>query len=202
MTECLDELANSNTKIAVAISRHHIHTSNIFCLPKSEAIRTNFVALKLRKNRVDHVKWNDLIQRLLEGGFMAKWARDAITTSMNDDRTDSVEGVNLMGFQLFYLAFLGIGCVLGLIAFVFEHIVHYKLKQVNCHRFWTVADMVIDGRRHFWIFNRRRLPTPNRVRFNAKTQIFYVYQWMDWIDSFTSTNDAPWFSTVCVQKLS
>lgn len=152
----MNELQKS-VKIAVAISRQYFRTKsdnrNAHRLRIPSNIRSNLVVLKMHETSLQHTDWNGLIQRFSEAGLITKWARSLAGSKGRFDDIQSEEGV------INSKHFIGLGCCLwfgltsGAIAAIPEQIIHYKMIQRNHHCYWVVADMLIDGRRHMFIFN-------------------------------------------------
>lgn len=152
----MDELEKSSN-IAVAISRKHLfahfYNKKVYCFTAN--IRCDLVTMKLRKTSVHHIEWNGLIQRLSEFGLIAKWARSTNGSARKSNDVESYAGI--ITFMHFNGVILFVFCafILAAIIAILEQIIHCKVKQVNHHRYWDMADMLIDSRRHMLIFNGR-----------------------------------------------
>lgn len=148
----MDVLEKSD-KVAVAISRHYVRaTRNAFCFPAN--IRNDLVVLKMRETNIQHTEWNGLIQRIFEAGLVAKWSH---TARKSNELMNSDEGLITINHYVGMLVFVSICWILAILIAILERAIHHKVKQENHHRYWSVADMVIDGRRHMFIFNRYRV---------------------------------------------
>jgi hypothetical protein len=78
------------------------------------------ISIGLDKNSPLKKKVNELIQYLIEGGFIDKWYRDAISSFDESVETPPIEA--LMDVKKFYgaLVALGVGIFLSIIAFISE----------------------------------------------------------------------------------
>lgn len=156
--------------VAVAISRYYVRASQFgpssYCFRKSTNIRSDLVVLKMRETGIQHDEWSKMILRLSEAGLVAKWARIDGAPLKSLIEMDPDAGLITMEQ---YVGILGVFvAVYTLICFVaaFEHIVHYKMKQVGHHRFWNLADMAIDGQRRVFLFNRHIAARRRMFLFN------------------------------------
>lgn len=146
--------------LAVAVSRLNaraiISDHAVFCFSRSNNIRNYSVSLFARENRVHIREWNELIQQAIEGGLIDLWSGER----RNKSRRDSYVAFRPLKIHHLYGFFL-IGLFLWIAAvssFILELIIHRKLKCNNPHRFWKLADWLIDGRRHMMKLNRTKNP--------------------------------------------
>lgn len=152
------ELETSD-KIAVAVSRHYIRANSydsnakVHCFPNSANIRSDLVVLKMHERSVHHAQWNGLIQYVAESGIIGKWLRSSASlTRKSNESASTGEGIITIGIICFWFG----GLVIATIVAIIEQIIHYKVKQPNHHRYWAIADMLIDGRRYMYFFNGNR----------------------------------------------
>lgn len=127
-------------------ARATISSQEMFCFEKSNNIRNSSMTLLLRESRLKMDEWNTLILRTIEAGLMGKWSSDCDRRSEIDQQVARTP----MSLKHFYGAatMSSLFLSLAIIAFILEHVVHRKLQDENCHRFWRTIDWIIDGKRH------------------------------------------------------
>lgn len=156
MSDCTRGLENSD-RIALAISQNYFRVKsdnrNAHCLRSPANVRSDLVVLKMHETSVQHTEWNKLIQRFSEAGLITKWARFPPGSTGGSGEIQYKEGVISSTHFIGIACFLCVGLTLAAIAAILEQIIHFKVKQRNHHRYWDVADMFVDGRRHMFIFN-------------------------------------------------
>lgn len=157
MGECMEKLEQSDDT-AVAISRYYIRDSlyrrSAYCFRDSANIRSNLVMLKMRETGIRHGEWNRMIQRISEAGLIAKWSRIVGTSTKNSNEMDLGAGLMKMEHLIGILGCFVACWILAFFVAFLEYIIDYKMKRPNHHRLWNLADMLIDGRRHLFTFNR------------------------------------------------
>lgn len=179
MDECMAKLRKTD-KFAVAVSRNYLHAKpfdkNIYCFQKPMNIRSDLVTLKMRITSVDLVEWNKRIQRIAESGLLAKWARSTTGATKRSNEIEMQEDGYLNVEHFFgLLCFSSFGYILAITIAILEHIIYYKLKQPNHHRYWNVAGRVIDGRRYMFFIKRNN---SRNHRDNGTTR--NRNRWMAW----------------------
>lgn len=145
---------------AVAVSSHYSRVNfdvrKVYCFEDPPKIRSNSVLLKMRDTGLNRTEWNNLIQRIFESGLITKWANSAIASAKTCKGNDPTkEGIVTSDQSMGMFVFMACGYILAAIAAILEQIIHYKVKQENHHRYWDLADKLIDARRHMFIFNAR-----------------------------------------------
>lgn len=146
---CINQLERFGD-VAVAVSRQHVFATiserNTFCFSRANNIRNYYPALLMREDQVKTQQWDRKIQQTIEGGLIGKWLFDL----KNKTKIDPDIVIRPMGMHHFYGTF--VTCSLlsfgGFLTFILEIIVHHKLKDVNCYRFWRTIDWMIDSHRH------------------------------------------------------
>lgn len=91
------------------------------------------------------LQFNDLLSKLIEGGFVSKLDQDyryARRPSVIEHDKAGFDGVFLLlAFMLLFDIIIGI----------VEQIVHWQCHRHNAHRNWKLISELIDGRRHYLI---------------------------------------------------
>lgn len=157
INECMSELRRSD-QVAVAVSRYHaratLYDRYAYCFRSAANIRNNLVVLKMNETSIHPAEWNGLIRRVSEAGLVAKWSRLPVAPASNSMLMSSDAGFITTEHYIGCLTFVAIGWFLAILLAILEQIIHYKVKHLNRHRYWDVADMLIDGQRHMFIFNQ------------------------------------------------
>lgn len=85
----------------------------------------------------------------VEGGLIVKWTRDIEWNSR--DRSYAMSGPKVLTLEHILPAFVvySLFASFAIGAFIAEHVVHYHIRRASVHRFWLVADGLIDGQRHY-----------------------------------------------------
>lgn len=151
---CLQQLESSE-QLAVAASRLHVHyvmsPVKIFCFEKTKNILNFSISIQINKNLPSSliVNINNLIQRIVEAGFVSKWKAEFYTKKKNGlNPVKNLSLGQLMGAFLIIVIIEGLACVAAII----EHIIYYKANAPNAHRYWKCASHAVDGQRHLFIF--------------------------------------------------
>lgn len=158
---CSDEhacLANvmDNTQLAVIMSHQHAMNSfstssrSIYCFKADQHICSYPTAFAMKVNSPLIGRVNDAIQRLVEGGLIAKWLMDS---QMRHDTTDG-RGIRRHQLTIEHLfAALTLWSVFFMFAvgaFIAELIVHRCVRRPNCGRFWQCVHLLINDDRLFF----------------------------------------------------
>lgn len=156
----MNGLENSD-KIAVAVSRYYsrakLYDRKVNCFKSPYNLRSYLVMLKMRDGSVRHTEWNRLIQRFSEAGLIAKWARSTtgpIGIRKEYESDAAAITINHL-FGIYGFAFCSL--ITALLVAILEQIVHFKLNQRNHYPLWDLLDRLIDGRRHWFIYNRNNI---------------------------------------------
>lgn len=170
--ECLEEL-DWNNRLAVAVSQKHamnnpvIPNWKIYCFPNTENIFNYPVSMYMRVGHPLEREINEITQRTLEAGLLAKWAVDSRMAFKQEARTPirtkklTIENISLILFLC------GSFLTFAVLAFIAELIVHRRARSPGAGRFWTTADWLIDGDRHFLsniLLNEPAAPPANKIR--------------------------------------
>lgn len=156
-SHCLAKL-DQREDIAVAVSRQNAlamtSTHDVFCFGRANNIRNYSKALLMRQSRLQIQEWNEKIQQAIEGGLVEKWLRDL----KNNTKIERNVVIRPFKVQDLYAGFLicSVFLLVAIIAFIFEFIIHHKLRGANPHQFWRTADWIIDGQRHSWKIRANR----------------------------------------------
>lgn len=130
-------------------SRRHIestHYSNsVFCFDSSQAIHKYQTTFMIRRDFRFLLQFNDLLNKLIQGGFLNKWQQNYRYT-----RTSFQNEYSKPGFRGIFLLF-GLGMIFNIGIGIFEQIVHRKCCREHAHPNWKFIEKAIDGKRHYLI---------------------------------------------------
>lgn len=103
----------------------------------------------IRRQHPLHTRLNDLIQLAIEGGLIGKWTADIEWNFRQKSNLAIAPKILTVEHIFLALLFLAIftSCAIG--AFIAELIIYNRVSRSNPHRFWKIADMLIDGKRQF-----------------------------------------------------
>lgn len=150
----LKKLTNDD-RLAIATPKRHamsnqaVSRHNIYCFGENEQILAYPLSMFIRRDHPLQARINYLIQLAIEGGLIGKWTKD-IERKFREE-SNQLMGPHILTVEHIFLGlvFLGLYTLFAIGAFIAEHIVHTRVNRPNAHRFWGVADMLIDGERHF-----------------------------------------------------
>lgn len=155
--QCLKHLYE-NEYLAVGVSRYHaqnnphISRRKIFCLDRTQNILSYPVQLFMRKDYPFASEINKVIRRAVEGGLFTKWMRDTVVQRKGDLQELPVKPLQLEHISAAILAYI-LFTTFAYGAFVAEYTVHKRVHQKTTnHRFWKIADYLLDGDRHEFLF--------------------------------------------------
>lgn len=136
--ECLQRAAK-DTKLAVAVSRHHsfynprIPRDSLYCFDRNENINVYLVVMLMPKKYHLLHKINPVIQHIIESGHMQKWARDL---DMRRKIVEEIQRARKEPFKSLTLSQIGGSFLLsGLLLlfaswmFAMEHAVHWLVVK-------------------------------------------------------------------------
>lgn len=151
IVECLEQL-EINEELAVAVSRQHAMNNRkvanwkIHCFSGRNTINSYPVTMLIKEdispmtNRI-----NMIIQSLVEGGFLDKWATDS---RINGERPTQCE-INLEVKHIMFAIILFVCFAsLSIVAFFVEIFIHQKLKKNQHAIVWQYAQRIVDGKRY------------------------------------------------------
>lgn len=175
---CLMALANDN-RLAVAISRMHTYQNHtrrnvsmdsIYCFDKNEQIIQYPMMLMMATN--NNNRWAfDRIQRLaqlaMQGGLFVKWLKDypsfrhlgnrrRHSDANGESQVQTIEHI-IFAFMIYLLVIS-----MAFVAFAIECIVYRRSRCRGVHRYWKLADILVDGKRHFFLPIKKQNP---RIRY-------------------------------------
>lgn len=154
---CMEVLKQSEN-VAVAVSRQFIRTKyydeNVFCFARN--IRSNLIALKMLKTRLQINEWNKSIRQIVESGLIHKWLHSTTRKTKEIVTNTQSQVEHYLGLLCFTVGGIGIASIVAIV----EQIIHLFVRRHNHHRYWDVANWVIDGKRHKCIFNQRKHTRP------------------------------------------
>lgn len=171
--DCLIDLFD-NARLAVAVSQRHamnnptLPESMIYCFADSEHIYRYPVSMIIRKDNPMLDAINEHIQWAVEGGLLVKWFKDIQATfnrAIDENLGPKKLAIENISAALFGYALFGMFAVC---AFIAEHIVHRAARRSGAGRFWKIADMLIDGDRHFLHHVSPARMRPARLRKRQK----------------------------------
>lgn len=164
LDECLRRL-DGDDRLAVAISKQHAAMNSampawkMHCFADGRHLIGHPVAVFVRQTFPLRSRIDDYVQRLVEGGLLVKWKQNIqlhpphATVALRNRRAQLSNEHIALGW-IFYGLFL----LLGISAFVAEHIIAYRMKRSNAARFWVLAEKFIDGRRYLLLPKRLNRP--------------------------------------------
>lgn len=112
------------------------------------------------------------VRYAFEGGLCNNW----LTENDPDHGVIHVwerhEGLTPLRLEHIFIAwgFYGLFCLFSCGAFIAEHIVFYYRNRYRGNRFWKLADLLIDGRRNFWLPPEMRMKRMRSIRKHAVNQ--------------------------------
>lgn len=157
---CLANLKD-NEYLAVGVPRQHarifinadISNRKIYCFDKSENIYSFSISILARKNFELLSQFNADIMRLVEAGIIIKWAKDNQKIVFN--RGSDIYVAPLTVEHIFPGIFMMCASYLFVLhVFVLEKIIKKHVQAGRPHKWWSLADKLIDGDRHYLLFRK------------------------------------------------
>lgn len=143
--------------MAIAVSQKHalnnpiISSRKIHCFEDTNHLMTYPIAIFLQRNYPLQLVFSHHIRWIIESGLINKWSSDSKPKYEKPTKQHfgptvlSLEHV-FIGFA-FFLIFTLFSCG----AFIAETIVYRMMRRRKVSHFWRFAEVLIDGKRHFWI---------------------------------------------------
>lgn len=162
---------NANDDLAIAVSRQHIFNnpiykkSQVYCFDRLENIADYSVSLFVRKTFDLLPKIEEIIQKLLEAGFIRKWESESQLRRKYE--VDYIPPTALtfeyVAVSIYIVMFPGL--TMCCVVFLVEYTANRKCKINNkSTKYWILLQRYCDGHRYFFVNFPETLSKQNRHR--------------------------------------
>lgn len=145
----------SEDNLAVATSRHHWKSLNIrediYCFDTSQSIHSYLKTFLIRSDFKMKNKFDNAVTQVMEAGLIAKWEKDFRFKRKINNKNEDVSTINIDDL-LGALLLCGALILLATIVAGIERISFRKAHDGNVNQFWKWISLIIDGDRHFLVY--------------------------------------------------
>lgn len=168
--DCLARLVDDDHLAVIASKRHAMANHRIpnwliYCFDNQDRILGYPVSMFMPNDDYQlHESVNKFVQFAVETGLFVKWTKDSQSPFKQSKQPANTKFLtHQLTIEQFFtgLAFYAVFTTFSIGAFVAEQIVKRFVRQPNAGRFWRIAEMLIDGDRHFMI-PVKRMPLRRR----------------------------------------
>lgn len=141
--------------MALITSRLFIETSNlpnVHCFDRSEQLQTYSNVFFLRSDLPIFAEFSDVFERIVTSRLIPKWVKDLRIPSQLIDDTASAKPFTLHS-AIGPFCVCGPTLLLAIVVAIIEHIIYRQYSANRRSRFWRLAQKLIDGKRHYFLWN-------------------------------------------------